>query len=229
MLTPEEWEAIVLSIKVASFSAIFTLPLAIFTGWFLARKKFKGKALVESILCLPLVLPPVTVGYLLLVCIGPTSEIGKWFLYHFDLRLAYSFSAAVIASMVVSFPLSVRSVRVAMQLTDQGLEKAARQLGASPLKAFFSITLPLAAPGVLAGLTLAFARSLGEFGATITFAANIEGETRTLPLAIYTAMNIPGREQDAMRLALFSVALSLVAFILSEVLLQKKFSSSALK
>lgn len=218
---PDEWEAVFLSVKVAILCTLLTLPLAVGMGWLLARREFRGKSLVESVICLPLVMPPVTVGYLLLVVLGTRGLLGSYLWDHFNIRLAFCFNAAVIASAVVSFPLFVRSVRVAMELADPSLEEAARQLGAGSLRRFLTVTLPLALPGIVAGLSLSFARSLGEFGATMTFAANIEGETRTLPLAIYSYMNIPGAEGSAMRLAALSAILALVAFVASEMLLRR--------
>lgn len=222
LLTPEEWSAVRLSAEIAVLCVVFSTPVAIFTGWLLARKNFPGKALAESIICLPLVMPPVTVGYLLLITLSTKSLVGGWLYHEFGIRLAFNFNAAVIASAVVSFPLYVRTVRVAIEMVDRKYEEASRQLGSGAVATFFRVTLPLAVPGILAGLVLAFARSLGEFGATITFAANIEGETRTLPLAIYSYMNIPGRESEAMKLAWVSVAIALLAFIGSEILLRRR-------
>lgn len=221
-LSPEEWSAVRLSAIIALLCAAFSTPPAIFTGWLLARKQFPGKALAESIICLPLVMPPVTVGYLLLVCLSTRSMVGGWLFEQFGIRLAFNFNAAVIASAVVSFPLYVRTVRVAIEMVDRKYEQAARQLGSGAVATFFRVTLPLAAPGILAGLVLAFARSLGEFGATITFAANIEGETRTLPLAIYSYMSTPGMEDAAMKLAWVSVGIALLAFMGSEMLLRRR-------
>lgn len=221
-LTSDEWSAVQLSVEIAVLCAFFSTLPAIGVGWLLARKNFPGKALVESLICLPLVMPPVTVGYLLLLTLSTKSWLGGWLFQEFGLRLAFSFNAAVIASAVVSFPLYVRTVRVAVEMVDPRFEEASRQLGSGSLLTFFRVTLPLAAPGILAGLVLAFARSLGEFGATITFAANIEGETRTLPLAIYSYMNIPGKEGEAMLLAWISVGIALLAFFCSEMLLRRR-------
>ena len=213
-----EWSAIQLSLSVAFICSIITLPLAVAIGWFLARKSFVGKSIVEGILHLPLVLPPITTGYLLLVLFGNRGFIGSFFYEKLGIQIAFSFYAAVIAAIFVSFPLVTRSVRLSIELVDQKLEEAARTLGASNLKVFFTITLPLALPGVISGFILAFARSLGEFGATISFAGNIEGKTQTLPLAIFSEMQVPGKEASTMRLVIVSVILSLIAMIAAEIL-----------
>jgi molybdate transport system permease protein len=208
-----EYQAIWLSLKVAVLTSIIALPVAIISGYFLARKQFRGKAIVEALLHLPLVLPPVTTGYLLLLFLGTNGILGKWLFEWLGIRIAFSFEAAVIASTIVSFPLIIRAVKVAMQMVDPGLEEASRSLGVSPVKTFFFITLPLARPGILGGFVLGFARSLGEFGATITFAGNIAGETRTLPLAIYAQMQVPGQERETLMLVMVSVLISFVAII----------------
>lgn len=213
-----EISAIQLSLTVALICSVFTLPLAIAIGWFLARKRFLGKSIVEGILHLPLVLPPITTGYLLLLVLGNRGFIGSFFNEKLGIQIAFSFYAAVIAAIFVSFPLVIRSVRLSIELVDQKLEEAARTLGASNLRVFFTITLPLALPGVISGFTLMFARSLGEFGATISFAGNIEGKTQTLPLAIFSEMQVPGQEAATMRLVLVSVVLSLLAMIAAEYL-----------
>lgn len=216
-----ELNAIVLSLKVAIYCAVLSLPLALIVGYFMARKSFFGKAVVESIIHLPLVMPPVTTGYLLLMLFGSKSLFGAWLYNNFGVKLVFSFEAAVIASVFVSFPLIVRSVRTAMEMVDIGLEEAARILGATRIQTFFKITIPLSLPGILSGTILAFARSLGEFGATITFAGNIAGETQTLPLAIYSYMQIPGKESETIRLVLISVIISFIAMILSEWYIKK--------
>lgn len=213
-----EWSAIRLSLCVAVICSLTILPVAVLVGWFLARKNFWGKSFVEGMLHLPLVLPPITTGYLLLLFLGNNGFIGRFLLNQFGIQLAFSFHAAVIAAYVVSFPLVTRSVRLSIELVDKKLEQAARTLGASNIRVFFTITLPLALPGVISGFVLAFARSLGEFGATISFAGNIEGETQTLPLAIFSEMQIPGQEAATLRLVLVSVALSLLAMIVAEYL-----------
>ena len=216
--SPAEWDAIQLSLKVALLCTIFILPLAILVGWLLARKHFFGKAIVEGIVHLPLVLPPVTVGYILLILLGRNGWLGSFFYEHWGIQIAFSFPAAVIAAIVVSFPLVTRSIRLSVELVDKNYEDAARTLGASNLRVFFTITLPLALPGVISGAILAFARSLGEFGATISFAGNIVGETQTLPLAIFSTMQVPGQETSTLRLVIVSVILSLIAMIGAEYL-----------
>lgn len=213
-----EWDAIQLSLKVALLCTIFILPVAILIGWILARKHFWGKSIVEGIVHLPLVLPPVTVGYILLIVFGRNGWLGAFFYEHWGMQIAFSFPAAVIAAIVVSFPLVTRSIRLSVELVDKNYEDAARTLGATNLRVFFTITLPLALPGVLSGAILAFARSLGEFGATIAFAGNIAGETQTLPLAIFSTMQVPGQEASTLKLVIVSVVLSLAAMIGAEYL-----------
>lgn len=220
-LTPIEINAVLLSLKVAVYCALISLPIALFVGYKMARYDFLGKSVLESIIHLPLVMPPVTTGYILLLLLGSRSSIGIWFFDHWGIKLSFSFYAAVIASIFVSFPLMVRSVRTAMEMVDTGLEEASLILGASRIKTFFRITVPLALPGIVSGFILAFARSLGEFGATITFAGNIEGQTQTLPLAIYSYMQIPGNESATFRLVLVSVLISFIAMIGSEWLIKK--------
>ncbi len=219
--SPNEIQAIQLSLKVAIYCSLFSIPPALWLGYKMARYQFYGKSIIESIIHLPLVLPPVTTGYLLLLMLGSKSIIGSWLMHAFGIKLAFSFPAAVIASVFVSFPLIVRSVRTAMEMVDSGLEEASRILGASRIKTFFSITVPLALPGIISGTILAFARSLGEFGATITFAGNIAGETQTLPLAIYSYMQIPGKEGATLSLVLVSVCISLLAMTLSEWMIKR--------
>lgn len=220
-----ELSAIKLSLLVAVVCSIVSLPPAIAVGWFLARKKFFGKSVLEGFLHLPLVLPPITTGYLLLLIFGNRGFIGSFFYENFGIQIAFSFYAAVIAAIVVSFPLVTRSIRLSIELVDQKLEEAARTLGASNFRVFLTITLPLALPGVISGFILSFARSLGEFGATISFAGNIEGETQTLPLAIFSEMQIPGQEASTMRLVIVSVILSLLAMIAAEMLNRRVIKS----
>ncbi|MCG8309317.1 MAG: molybdate ABC transporter permease subunit [Cytophagales bacterium] len=219
--TYEEFQAIALSLKVAAICSLISLPIAIGVGWLLARKKFPGKWFVDGFVQLPLVLPPVTTGYLLLITFGNRGFVGKFLSDHFQIQISFTFWAAILASTVVSFPLVVRAIKVAVEMVDRELELAARTLGAGPWKVFFTITIPLAMPGILSGLILCFARCLGEFGATITFAGNIVGQTQTLPLAIYAAMEVPGGEMIAFRLAAFSVALSFMAMVGSEFINRK--------
>lgn len=214
--TDVEIQAIVLSVKVAVWSTGLSFPIAVLVGYAMARYSFWGKSLLEAVLHLPLVMPPVTTGYLLLLLLGTNGIVGKWLFASFGWRIGFSFTAAVLAAIVVSFPLFVRSVRTAVEMVDPGLEEAARILGAGWWRTFIRISLPLALPGILSGGVLSFARALGEFGATITFAGNIVGETQTLPLAIYSYMQVPGQENATVRLVLVSVAISLVTMVLSE-------------
>ncbi len=214
-MTEAEWSALLLSLRVAIASAALTLLPGVAVGWLLARKRFFGRSLVDAIVHLPLVLPPVAIGYLLLRTLGRRSALGGL------LDIAFTWKAAAVASMVMAFPLMVRAVRLSIELVDRRLEEAARTLGAGPWRVFFSVTLPLALPGVLTGLLLAFARSLGEFGATISFAGNIEGETRTLPLAIYSHAQTPGGDAPALRLVVLSLLLSLGTLLLSEILARR--------
>jgi molybdate transport system permease protein len=220
-LTDQEITALLLSLKIAGWSTLLSCPPAVLTGWFLARWNFTGKALVDGLIHLPLVLPPIVPGYLLLVLFGNNGLIGKWLYQSAGISLAFNWKGAILASMVMAFPLMVRSVRLSVAAIDQRLEHAARTLGANPLLVFLSITLPLAAPGILVGAVLGFSRSLGEFGATITFVGNIEGETRTLPLAIYTATQVPGGDDQAARMVMLSLVLALTALAVSEILSRK--------
>jgi len=215
-LNIDELNAVVLSLKVALLCTGISLPLALLIGYALARYEFAGKALIESFMHLPLVMPPVTTGYLLLLLFGSKGLFGAYLYDYFNIKLAFHFGGAVLAAVVVSFPLMLRSVRTAIEMVDPGYEAASRILGASATKTFFRITIPLAMPGILSGLVLSFARSLGEFGATITFAGNIAGETQTIPLAIYSYMQMPGYEGATLRLAFISVFISLVAMVFSE-------------
>jgi molybdate transport system permease protein len=216
VLTPLEIEAVGLSLWVASWSTVTVLPLAIVAALILARTEFWGKSLFDGIIHLPLVLPPVVIGYLLLITLGTRGPIGSWLLENFGIRLIFTSTGASVAAGVMSFPLMVRAIRLAIEAIDSGLEAAARTLGAGPIDRFLTITLPLMLPGILSGAVMAFAASLGEFGATITFVSNIPGETRTLPLAIYTATQTPDGDLEAARLVALSFTLSLSALILSE-------------
>jgi len=219
--TYAELQAIWLSIKVAFVCAVLSLPLAIATGWLLARRQFPGKWFVDGFVQLPLVLPPVTIGYILLLTLGKKGIIGDFLFQYLGIRVSFTFWAAVIASIVVSFPLIVRAIKITIEMIDVELEATARTLGAGPWRTFFTITLPLALPGILSGFVLSFARCLGEFGATITFAGNIVGKTQTLPLAIYSAMEVPGGEMVAMRLASVSIVLAFAAMVGSEYINRK--------
>ena len=218
ILTVYEWQTLLLSLKIAGVAILFSLPFGILTAWILARCQFYGKSLFDSIIHLPLVLPPVVLGYLLLLTMGRNGIIGNWLNHYLNISFSFNWQGAALASAVVAFPLLVRSIRLAIESIDSRLENVARTLGATPLRVFMTITLPLAFPGILMGTVLGFARCLGEFGATITFVSNIQGETRTLPLAMYTLLQMPNGENAALRLCIISIALSLVALFLSEVL-----------
>ncbi|MES2552327.1 MAG: molybdate ABC transporter permease subunit [Pseudomonadota bacterium] len=216
-----EIAALVLSAKVAVFCTLLIAMPGVAVAWLLARKSFFGKSLLDSVVHMPLVLPPVVPGFLLLLVLGSQGVIGKWLNEVFGITIAFTWVGAVVASAVMAFPLMVRSARLAINQVDIGLEKAAQSLGANPFKVFWSVTLPLSLPGILTGLILAFSRSLGEFGATITFVGNIEGETRTLPLAIYTYTQVPGGDLPAMRLVILSMLIAIAALMISEVLERK--------
>lgn len=216
--SPEEISALSLSFKVAILCSVLSAPIALFLGWLFARKDFRGKTLLDAIVHIPMVLPPVTVGYLLLLTFGIKGWIGKYLFQWFKIRLAFNFYAAILASIIVSLPLFVRAVRIAIEMADPKFEQAARTLGCNRWETFWKVTLPLSLPGVISGFILSFSRSLGEFGATMILAGNIKGETQTIPLAIYSLMQSPGGESGAMRLALISVIISIAAFSVSEVL-----------
>ncbi|WP_372393111.1 molybdate ABC transporter permease subunit [Xanthomonas sp. NCPPB 3582] len=221
MFTPQELVAIGLSLKVALVAAVASLPPGIACGWLLARRRFPGKALLDAVLHLPLVMPPVVTGYALLVTLGTRGVIGSWLLEHVGVRFAFRWTGAALACAVMGFPLMVRAIRLSIEATDRRLEAAAATLGAGPWRVFFSITLPLAWPGLVAGMVLAFAKALGEFGATITFVSNIPGETQTLSSAIYGLMQVPGMESGVWRLAAVALAISLAALLLSEWLVRR--------
>ncbi len=220
-LTPEEWSAVQLSLRVGLLSTAVSLPFGLFFAWLLARRDFLGKGLLNGIVHLPLVLPPVVVGYALLVLLGRKGAIGAWLYDTLGVTVAFKWEGAAVASAVMGFPLMVRAIRLSLDAVDRRLEAAALTLGASPVRVFATITLPLALPGVVTGAILAFARSLGEFGATITFVSNIPGETRTLPLALYSYTQVPGGDGPALRLAVISVVLAMAALLASEVLARR--------
>ncbi|MFQ5491517.1 MAG: molybdate ABC transporter permease subunit [Phycisphaerae bacterium] len=220
-LTSAEGSALWLSLRVALWSTAACLLPGIAFGWLLARRQFPGKALLDALLHLPLVLPPVVVGYLLLLALGRTGPVGRWLYDTLGVQLAFTWQGAVVAAAVMGFPLMVRSVRLAVELVDPRLEQAAGTLGASPYRVFATITLPLAVPGIVTGLLLCFARSLGEFGATITFVGNIAGQTRTLPLAMFSFLQVPGGDAAAFRLMLISVLLSISALLASDFLARR--------
>ena len=220
MLTPEEWGIVALSLKVSVVAVVAVAPLAFGLAWVLARGRFAGRVLLDALVYLPLVLPPVVTGWLLLLAFGSQGAAGRW-LGTLGVTMMFRWTGAALAAGVMALPLMVRAMRLSIEAVDLRLEQAARTLGASRARVFVSVTLPLAMPGVLAGLVLGFARSLGEFGATITFVSNIPGETQTLPLAIYAALQVPGSEGVVTRLALLSVALSLAALVASEALARR--------
>ncbi|HZP12509.1 MAG TPA: molybdate ABC transporter permease subunit [Nevskiaceae bacterium] len=217
-LTDEELEALRLSAKVAAWAVALCLPIGVATSWLLARRDFHGKVLVEAIVQLPMVLPPVVPGYLLLLLFGTQGLIGAWLESTFGVVIAFTWKGAALASAVMAFPLMVQPVSLAFRMIDPRLEQAATTLGATPWRAFWTVTLPLALPGIIAGAVLCFSRSLGEFGATMAFVGNIPGETRTLPLAIYTFTHVPGGESAALRLVALSICLALAALIGSHML-----------
>ena len=221
MLSPAETEALLLSLKVALCSVAASLPVAVALAWLLSRRTFPGKSLLDALVHLPLVLPPVVVGYLLLLGFGRRGPIGGLLEEYLGVSFAFRWTGAALASAVMGLPLLVRAVRQSLDAVDRGLEAAAATLGAPPAWVFATVTLPLILPGVVTGLVLAFARSLGEFGATITFVSNIPGETQTLPLAIYAFTQVPGGDAQALRLCLISIVLSLAALMASEVLLRR--------
>jgi molybdate transport system permease protein len=220
-LTPLETEAVWLSLRVAVVAVAGSLPIGLFVAWLLARREFPGKTIVNGLVHLPLILPPVVVGYLLLVLLGRRGPLGAWLYDVFGVTIAFTWKGAAVASAVMAFPLMVRAIRLSLETVDRRLEQAARTLGASPLRVFLTVTLPLTLPGILTGAVLGFARSMGEFGATITFVSNIPGETRTLPLALFSMVQTPGGDEGAMRLVIISVVLAMAALVASEVLARR--------
>lgn len=221
MLSPEEWEIVRLSLKVGSVAVCLTAPIAFGLAWILARHRFPGKVVLDALVHLPLVLPPVVTGWLLLLAFGTNGPFGQILSDWFGFTLMFRWTGAVVAAGVMALPLMVRAMRLSIEAVDRRLEDAAMTLGASRSRTFWTIVLPLAVPGLLAGGVLGFARSIGEFGATITFVSNIPGETRTLPIAIYNALQIPGNEPAVARLSIMAVILSLLALIVSEVLTRR--------
>lgn len=220
-ISAEEWAIILLSLKVGAVAILVTLPIAFALAWVLARGRFPGLVVLDALVHLPLVLPPVVTGWLLLLAFGAQGPAGRFLMQWFGISLIFRWTGAALAAGIMALPLMVRAMRLSIEAVDPRLEQAARTLGARPAHMFATITLPLALPGILAGAVLGFARSIGEFGATITFVSNIPGETRTLPLAIYSALQIPGAEGQVTRLALMSVALSLAALVASEMLVRR--------
>ncbi|WP_260261879.1 molybdate ABC transporter permease subunit [Vibrio intestinalis] len=216
LLSEYEIQALLLSLKVSFYAIIWLLPIGIALAWLLARKNFPGKSFLDSVIHLPLVLPPVVIGYLLLIMMGRQGFLGAWLYEHFDIVFAFNWKGAVLACIVVALPLMVRAIRLSLENVDQKLEQAAATLGASPLRIFITITLPLTIPGIISGIMLAFARSLGEFGATISFVSNIPGETQTIPLAMYSFIETPGSELEAARLCVVSIVIALSSLLASE-------------
>jgi molybdate transport system permease protein len=221
MLDATAWAIVGLSLKVGGVAMAVTLPIAFALAWILARVRFPGKVVVDAAIHLPLVVPPVVTGWLLLLAFGPNGPIGGWLQAWFGATVLFRWTGAAIAAGVMALPLMVRAMRISIEAVDRRLENAARTLGAGPLRVFWTLTLPLSIPGVLAGAVLGFARSIGEFGATITFVSNVPGETQTLPLAIYSALQQPGADALVWRLSAISVGLSLVALIASELLTRR--------
>jgi molybdate transport system permease protein len=221
MLSAAEWAIVGLSLKVGGVAMAVTLPIAFALAWLLARVRFPGKVIVDAAIHLPLVVPPVVTGWLLLLAFGPNGPIGGWLQDWFGVTVLFRWTGAAIAAGVMALPLMVRAMRISIEAVDRRLENAARTLGAGPWRVFWTLTLPLSVPGVLAGAVLGFARSIGEFGATITFVSNVPGETQTLPLAIYSALQQPGADALVWRLSAVSVGLSLIALIASEMLTRR--------
>jgi molybdate transport system permease protein len=215
-LSPQEWTAVALSLRIALVSTVVALPFGIAIAFVLARKSFWGKSLVDAVVHLPLVLPPVVTGYLLLITFGRKAPVGAFLEDHFGIVFSFRWTGAALACGIMAFPLMVRAIRLSIEAIDRRLEDAAETLGANPAWVFITVTLPLALPGVIAGMMLAFARALGEFGATITFVSNIPGETQTISAAIYTLTQVPGGDSAALSLVIVSIIISLAALIASE-------------
>ncbi|NQZ92115.1 MAG: molybdate ABC transporter permease subunit [Moritella sp.] len=221
MLSDYEIAALLLSLKVSSVAVLFSLPFGIACAWILARCEFPGKSLFDSLIHLPLVLPPVVIGYILLISMGRQGSIGAVLYDWFGWSFSFSWRGAALAAAIVSFPLMVRAIRLSFESVDIRLEQAARTLGSNRLRVFFTITLPLTLPGIVSGMVLAFARSLGEFGSTITFVSNIPGETRTIPLAMYSFIQTPGAEHEAARLCVIAIIIAVLSLTASQWLAKK--------
>ena len=215
-LGPAEWQAVALSLSVSLWATLFSLPFGIFVAYALARWSFPGKQIVNGLVHLPLILPPVVTGYLLLLSFGTRGPIGS-FLADWGIVFAFRWSGAALAAAIMAFPLMVRAIRLSIEAVDPKLEQAAATLGAAPAWVFLTVTLPMALPGIVAGTILAFAKAMGEFGATITFVSNIPGETRTIPSAIYAFLQVPGGEGAALRLVIVAVVVAMAALLLSEI------------
>jgi molybdate transport system permease protein len=220
-LGPAEWQAVALSLRVSFWATLLSLPLGLLTAYALARWSFPGKLLLNGLVHLPLILPPVVTGYVLLIGFGRRGPIGQWLDESFGIVLAFNWTGAALAAAIMAFPLMVRAMRLAIEAVDPKLEQAASTLGAGHAWVFMTITLPLILPGVIAGAILAFAKAMGEFGATITFVSNIPGQTQTIPSAIYAFLQVPGGEPMAARLAIVSVVIALGALLVSEILAQR--------
>lgn len=226
-ITPEEMVAIKLSLRVATVAVLASLPVAVLVAYLLSRGQFRGKILLDGLVHMPLVLPPVVTGYVLLILVGRRGPLGAFLEQTLGIVLSFRWTGAALAAAVMSFPLMVRAIRLAMDAIDRRSEEAAATLGASPLWVFATVTLPLAVPGIIAGMVLGFAKALGEFGATITFVSNIPGETQTIPAAIYSYTQTPGGEAGALRLSLIAVGLSFAALVASELLIRRSGQTRA--
>ena len=220
-LGPEAWQAVALSLKVAFWATVLSLPLGIVTAYALARGRFAGRQILNGLVLVPLIMPPVVTGYLLLLTFGRQGPVGGLLYDWFGVTLAFRWTGAALAAAIMAFPLMVRAIRLAIEAVDPKLEDAAATLGASRLRVFCTVTLPLIAPGIIAGAVMAFAKAVGEFGATITFVANIPGQTQTLPSAIWAALQIPGGEGQAVTMVLMATAVAVGAVLLSEVLARR--------
>jgi len=220
-ISAEEWTAILLSLRVAAVATLIATPLGVAVAWLLARRNFWGKAALDAVIYLPLVLPPVVTGYLLLLTFGRKGLVGGWLADHLGIVFAFRWTGAALACGVMSFPLLVRPIRLSIEAVDRKLEQAASTLGAAPWRVFLTVTLPLALPGIVAGMVLGFAKAIGEFGATITFVSNIPGETQTISAAIYSLTQTPDGDAAALRLVIVSIAIAMVALVASEMLARR--------
>jgi molybdate transport system permease protein len=222
-LSPEEWTAIDLSLRVATVATLASLPFGVLTAFVLARWRFRGKVLLDALVHLPLVLPPVVTGYALLLLFGRRGPAGMWLESNFGIVFSFRWTGAALACAVMGFPLMVRAIRLGFEAIDRRLEDAAGTLGASPFWVFLTVTLPLALPGIIAGAVLCFAKALGEFGATITFVSNIPGETQTIPSAIFNYTQVPGGDAGALRLSIVAVVIAVAALVVSELLARRAY------
>ena len=223
-LSPADWTAILLSLRVATVATLVATPLGIAVAWLLARRNFWGKSVLDALIYLPLVLPPVVTGYLLLLTFGRKGLVGGWLADNFGIVFSFRWTGAALACGVMAFPLLVRPIRLSIEAVDRKLEEAASTLGAAPWRVFLTVTLPLALPGIVAGMVLGFAKAIGEFGATITFVSNIPGETQTISAAIYSLTQTPNGDAAALRLVVVSIAIAMAALIASEILARRATS-----